>query len=325
LLFVGVTRAKRALLVSYATSKSGAAGRRREITPLLVRWRDRFGVPTELWEGEAAVKEQVSMPAVWGGAAGASLAARSLDSGTCSIQTYVEDVFGARFPTLLRPLYPIFVARIRQALRRIVAEVHAVGRVLSEDESSAIFDGAWPEDEFRDHPHVGVYRPRAERAVLHFARSYRPEPEDVELLEVELLMMRVEGAVPIRLDLVAHYRRANGSVVAMLLHVPSLANSVGKDGGVLWSKLSSARRLPFVLLREQHTGFEPHLYSLADSAVYSFQWSKKGDSMDREAAAAMERLASITTGMFATEVNEWRCDRCTSRIGCPHWIGMIPD
>jgi hypothetical protein len=222
-------------------------------------------------------------------------------------------------------MYPVFVARLRETLRRAGVRSQELGRSLTDLESSALFDEVWPpDDELRDHPHFVLYRARAAESVLLFGRTYVPKPEPVEFLDPNLCFSDVVGSPAVRLDLIAHYRRADGTVVAMLLHVPSLAGALNKNRtAVLWNKLSSARRLPFVLLRRLHAQLEPWVYSVTDGVAYRFQWSTRGDSMQREATAGVERLTSLTATRYETLIDEWTCDRCGSRVLCPYWMEVL--
>lgn len=329
LLFVGVTRAKQALVVSYAQSKSGGTGgRERTVTPLLTRWAQHFAVPALRWDAAPAPVERVTIGPIWGGALTTALPIRALDERSCGIRLYLEHALKLRWPVPIPPLYPIFVGRVRQALQRVVARTAADGQRVVAAEAAAIFDDVWPAADplLEEHPHLPIYRPRAADAVAAFARAFEPPAGGGQGLDVDLDISTLDGAPPLRLDLVAHYR-AGDRIVAMVLHVGSLAKGLGKKGeGVLWSKFTPAyRRLPFVLLRRQHGMVSPQIFSVADGTLYPFQWSQRGTPWDAEADAAGAALAALARGEFSATISDYTCDRCPVRIACPHWAAGAAD
>ncbi len=81
LLFVGVTRAQQAVVVTYASSASGRARAAvRELTPLLTRWLEDHAPPTVTWSSLAPSRQPLTMEAIWGGAPRGVLAVRALDA-----------------------------------------------------------------------------------------------------------------------------------------------------------------------------------------------------------------------------------------------------
>ncbi|MBO0862181.1 MAG: ATP-binding domain-containing protein, partial [Chloracidobacterium sp.] len=80
LLFVGATRAQRALMISYATTSSGLSGARPRETPLLLRkWQENSALPTVALSPHPLTRIRAEARAVWGGAPRQALAVRNLD------------------------------------------------------------------------------------------------------------------------------------------------------------------------------------------------------------------------------------------------------
>ncbi|HEX8361391.1 MAG TPA: ATP-dependent helicase, partial [Longimicrobium sp.] len=101
LLFVGVTRAQRAVVVSFARSASGTDRRdhQRERPLLLERWAAQAAVPRLQWETARADSESFRAVAVWGGEYPAEIPAYALASGGCAIRTYLQRNLAAEFPS----------------------------------------------------------------------------------------------------------------------------------------------------------------------------------------------------------------------------------
>jgi superfamily I DNA/RNA helicase len=329
LFFVGLTRAERAVVVSYAESRSGSPRRRRKTVPLLERWRDRYGVTRVDWTSGVPDPEVITLPAVWGSASGLTVGVWSLDAKACPVKTYVEDDVGVRFPTVRASLYRVFIGRVRRVLQQIVRRSIDHGTSVGDADAAALFQAEWPlDDQFKDHPHLPIYRPRAERTVVAFARAFAPPAGAVELLDVDAVIDPIDGAPSVKLDLVAYFRCEDGAIVGMQMENDSLVDLV-RAKGVLWSGLKSYRRLPFVLLRRRHRrALRPYVFSLADGRLYPFQWATetaRDNPMEKEASAALERLAAFAERQYETTISDWTCDRCGARIVCPYWIGAATE
>ena len=140
LAFVGVTRAQQAVMLTYAMTASGAArARERTVTPLLSRWRDIQNVSTIWLPSVPSASETVILGAVWGGTLDRALPARTLDKDSCPINTYIRDFVRARYPLNETPLYPLFHAFVRHAMRLIIDQAHKTGAPVSEPEAREIF------------------------------------------------------------------------------------------------------------------------------------------------------------------------------------------
>jgi hypothetical protein len=325
LLFVGVTRAQRALVVSCPTSAGGGPrGRAKQAVPLLDRWRAAGGLESVAWDSAAPPAADVLTGPLWGGERPRTLSLGALDPKACALRAYVDEVLGARFPVSTRALYPVFFAIIRRAMRRVVTAMAEHGRPVTSNEADAIVDETWPADDFADHPHVEIYRAAARRMVRGFAAEFASvvgEGNQFTVLDPELAVT-LDGAEPaVRLDLVAHVRRADGRVEAIGFRPEAL--ETGKGGDVNWSAVDTKKRLSFVLLEHLTGGISPRVYSGADGVLRAFRWSLKSDSLPKETAVVLARLEAMARLEFATTVKPYTCDRCATRVNCPHWMGAI--
>lgn len=318
--FVGATRAQQALVVAYATTATGTErSKKRTVTPLLKRWHTIHQVHTTTVPPVPIAREQVAMNAVWGGELDGALAARSLDKDECGFHIYLQGFLGARYPVNENPLYPIFHAVVRYAMRRTVETAHERGVPVSPEQARQIFLRAWAESEVADHTHHDIYLRLALRYVEGFAQAYIPSPGEVETLE-PIICEEVNG-LPVRLDLVTHHRGDDGVSVAILFRPESLAKHK-REQGLLWGALNSAQRVPFVLLRMSDPQVRPYVFSGDDGVLYEYLWGKDKD-FDKEAARVGEQFNLLGRGMFVAQVDAYKCDKCESRLPCPHWQGAV--
>lgn len=319
--FVGATRAKRALLVTYATSATGtelSKKRPRTVTPLLEDWQEAHEIPTAMLPPVALERETVATKALWGGELAGSLSPRSLDKDACSLDTYVRNFLGARYPLNESPLYPTFHAIVRYALRQIINKAHETSAPISEAEAREILLEGWEAAEISEHSHCSIYLPLALAYVDRLARAYIPPPGEIEPLETSIL--EEETGVSVRLDLIAHYR-TGGESVAIMFRPESLKEGVrGKE--LLWGKLGTGERVPFVLLRMRNPEIRPFIFSGEDGEIYPYMWGKDKDFAN-EAARVTARYKDFGRAKFVQTINERKCDRCDSRLPCPHWMGAV--
>jgi DNA helicase II / ATP-dependent DNA helicase PcrA len=324
LLFVGVTRAQRALVVSCpASAGGGPKGHAKQAVPLLDRWRAAGLLETVLWDGVAPPAPAVRAGALWGGVRPATVSLSALDANACPLRTYVEEVLGARFPVTTWALYPAFFAIARRAMRRVVEVTAEHQRPVTTSEADAILEEKWPAEDFADHPHIEIYRSAAKRMVRGFAAEFAALGtfDSITLLDPEMPVIGHDAEPAVRLDLVAHVRRANGKVEAIGFRPESV--EVGKGGAVNWSALDTKKRMSFVLLERASPGSSPRVYSGSAGVLREFRWSQKPESLQNETQGVLARLAALGRLELATTVKAYACDRCTTRVGCPYWMGAI--
>jgi DNA helicase II / ATP-dependent DNA helicase PcrA len=313
LFFVGVTRAQRALIVSYAGTAGGnMRSRDRKITPLLSRWRSDAN--TVQFPEAVTEREQAEINDIWGGSPKGALAASSLDRERCAIQTYLKDFLGARFPLDEKPLYPIFFRTVRRAMERVLYESAAQG---STSNGIDFFRAEWQANAVDEHQHHQIYFALGQKYVERFALAARSLPPADTYLET--VLGDDMAGLRLRLDLVASHRAKDGSVIAVQFRPESYADKA-KDGNLQWSKLDNAYRIPFVILRQREPKLQPFVFSGEDGVLYPFLWSSKRESMDEEARRADERYKLFSRRIFNQHINRWKCESCDVHVICPHWL-----
>lgn len=323
LLFVGVTRAQQAVVVTYASSASGGArAGQREPTPLLGRWLEAQAPPMLTWPSHAPPRQTLTIDAIWGGAPRGLLAVRALDAQTCAIRTYLEHYLNIRFPVSMQPLYPIFFDAVRRTMGRIVQRAHELEGVVPQDEARAMFDIGWSSAEVAEHPHHDLYWAIGLDYVQDFARAYQPHPKAQQHLD--LAHQLPDSDLPLRYDLLAHYQVVDGARVAIALRTESL-QAHARPNGVLWSGLGAAQRLSFVILQQRVQDVQPWVFSATDGALYPYQWPKNAKRVTTEAERADRRFNLLEQRQFETTVQAWSCDRCPVRVSCPLWMGVAGD
>lgn len=320
LFFVGVTRGQQSVMISYATSAtSGPRSRPRAITPLLNLWQnscsiERIPLPTKLAE-----KEIVTIGDVWGGTPMGALSARVLDKASCAISTYLTNYLGVRFPANLKSLYPIFYVTARAAMEHIVYKAHQLGEKVSKEEAQEILIQKWPAKEMAEHPHHVIYFNLALAYVKRFAAVYMPTALDEHL---DLSITNPETGLSIRLNLVACYRAKSGKIVAIVFRPESLSENVRNDG-LLWSSLKTSQRVPFILLKLQYQNVDPYVFSGEDSTLYHYSWTSRTNDFIKESESVTNHLVALGKNKFEATISDWNCDKCSSRISCPHWMQSI--
>jgi hypothetical protein len=318
LFFVGVTRAQRAVVVTYASSASGRSrGARRELTPLLGRWLEAQAPPALTWPSHAPPRESLTIDAIWGGAPRGALSVRALDSQTCAIRTYLEHYLNIRFPVAMQPLYPLFLSVVRRTMGRIVQRAHELDSVVPQDEARAMFDIGWSSAAVADHPHHDLYWAAGLDYIEGFARAYQPHPHVQQHLD--LVRQLPDSDLSLRYDLLAYYKAVDGARVAIALRSESLQSNARPDG-VLWSGLSAAQRVSFVLLQQRLQEVQPWVFSASDGTLYPYQWSKNATQVQTEAERLDRRFNALAQRQFETTVQAWICDRCPVRVSCPLWL-----
>jgi superfamily I DNA/RNA helicase len=318
LFFVGVTRAQRALIVSYAVTAGGNMySRDRKTTPLLSSWHRKYPTSTDEFPQAVREREREEINDIWGGAPKSALAASSLDKDRCAIKTYLSDFLGARFPLAERPLYPIFFQTVRRSMERIFYEYSAQGSEIASARAIEIFRSEWKVNLVDGHQHQQIYFTIGQKYVERFAQAARSLPPADKYLE-SVLGDDMAG-LRLRLNLVASHRANDGSVIAVQFRPESYIDKA-RDGNLQWSKLDNAYRIPFVLLRQREPKLQPYVFSGEDGILYPFLWSKKQDSMNDEAGRAVERYQQFSRRIFKQQINPWKCESCDVHVICPHWL-----
>jgi superfamily I DNA/RNA helicase len=318
LLFVSVTRAQGALVISFAGTHSGTPrSRGREVTPLFSRWQNIHGSSAIDIPQLAVERERAVLTTIWGEAPGRVIGAHSLDRDRCSIRTYLAELLGMRFPLNHRPIYPNFFQSVRRALERISHEFGREWDRLTDSQAHEIFLKEWEDHRIGDHPHHQIYLRLGQQYIERFARAAQSLPPVWEHIDTTVGGQQIDRLL--RLNLVAFYRTIEGRVIAISFRPESFA-AKATEGNLPWSSLDSAFRIPFVLLREREPQLHPYIFSGEDGLIYRFVWSKRKDSLGEEMRRAIEKFGQLSQGVFVEQVDRWKCDRCESRVICPYWL-----
>lgn len=333
LLFVGVTRAKRAVVVSYALSRS-TGGRSRKVTPLLERWVERFRQDVLEWREEHVVDNAQQSTTytygpVWGRRGHVRLRPRALDAGSCAVEVYIQDMAKMHFPEVETPVYPLYFDALRQVMHLVVIAFHTNGGVTEADIADML-KRVWVEVVVRvpEHRHLPLFQRLVRRHVRAFASVYEhalaagiPQTSAYRKLNLTLIEATPEPTMRVLPGFVAAFETDDRTPVALLLRTESYAGALAKDGsGINWSGMAARRRLAFVMLQQHYPDLMPLVYSAADGRIYRLNWSTRKGSTLSEQEKAASRLDALVAGVFHARVDDWTCDRCTSRLACPHWI-----
>ena len=321
LLFVGVTRAQRAVAVSYAGTAGGTVrSPRRTLPRLLELWIASGAVPVRSVEIPPEPSEPVTLGPIWGDSRPETVSLYGLLGRQCGILGYLQEHLGIGFRPVLRPLYPVFVTRLRRALRRVVDKANEQGRRLAPEEAEAIAAEEWPDDKYAEHPHVGLYRPRSLRWARELARAYEPPAGGAESLDHDVAWEAGGEPASLPLQLIGRYRDGDGTQHALLFRPESL----GGDGveTLKWSDLREHHRLPLALLGDDDPELRPRVYSGSDARIYPYRWShqKPRETLAKVEGHARELLDLRSRGVFQATIKDWTCDRCPCRMLCPFWM-----
>jgi DNA helicase II / ATP-dependent DNA helicase PcrA len=320
LLFVGATRAQQSLMISYAMTASGLSGARpRDVASLLGRWQESFTPPMSTLPPLPLTRIEAEMGRVWGGSPGHALAVRALDGGQCSLNTYLRDYVGVKFPLNEKPLYPVFYVTLRFVMQSIVEQAHRQRRPVDPGEARELLLKRWAEHQIVGHSHYEIYLNLALTYVERFARAFVPEQGVVEYLNH--VIGDDETNFPARLDLVALYR-VGSSPTAIMFRPESLREKV-RGGGLLWSALGTKYRAAFVLLKRSEPGIQPLVFSGDDGEIYRYQWTTRRVDFESETERILQRFRRFAQGVFIEQVGPFVCDRCESRIACPYWVSAL--
>lgn len=78
-----------------------------------------------------------------------------------------------------------------------------------------------------------------------------------------------------------------------------------------------------MLLKLRDPDVRPFVFSGEDGVLYPYQWGTRKADFDKESERVLSRLRLFSHGVFVEQVNEYMCDKCESRVPCPHWIEAI--
>lgn len=327
LLFVGVSRAERTVLVSYANSASGSAhGRQRRFPGLLTRLQSSGVLPRTNWSLPVEREEKFTMGRIWGGATPEDVSMYSLDPGTCRIRIYLEEHLSTRFLGRTKPLYREFIYRVRKLLRRILQLAIQERHVVTRAEATQIFEEEWPAEESgkHPHPHLALYRPRALRWACALAAGFDPSEFPGAKLREEPFQWADKGGTlrTLRLQFISEFEDGKGEHYAIALQVKSPDDS---HGDVKWSELTKEyEKLPFVLLQERNGRVQPRLFFGDQGVIRSFRWSTRKATNRERASQARTTFHNLSSGIFDGTMDDWACDRCACRTICPGWLGAAP-
>ena len=251
-LFVGVTRAKQGLAISYAKTATGLPkSRQRKIVPLLQNWSENNETNINEWNtSEINEKEFFETEKIWGGNLKYPIASRKLDKDECSIATYLQDGLHLKFPLAEKPFYPTFYVVVRQVLNSIVEKTFKNEGRITHQEAMVFLKEYWNSEDFgidKDHIHHNLYWNLAQNYVKNFVNVFLPETGNANFID---LIVGNENERKIRLDLVCAYTINGNSPKAVFFRPESLKENLNKNGLLLWSKIKVPHRNSFVLLRE---------------------------------------------------------------------------
>lgn len=323
LLFVGATRAKRSLLVSFAQTAQ------RNPPKLLENWIKKHSVTPTIWASDSFSSDSFLMDATWGlKPRGKRIAAGSLEKDWCGMKVYTQDIYGGKFRPLEDPLYPAFFVVTRQAMTDIMAR-HAEGGGVSPEEAAAIFTGHFEEEKRVTHPLYSLYSRRGISYAVGFAKSVANIPKQVKILDAdeEFGGNTADELLALRFGLTAYYVDGSGAANAVLFRPESMNVDPGTQE-INWSKLKARSTTPLVLLRERDKGLAVWIYSGEDAAIYRFKWNTKPENMTAAAEKAQARREAFSAGKFDGKAEDFRCEnQCENRTNCSYWLraGFFPD
>ncbi|MBX3266314.1 MAG: UvrD-helicase domain-containing protein [Acidobacteria bacterium] len=317
LLFVGATRSKRSLAISYAQTVQ------RKLPNLLVEWMKRYSIEPEQWQVERSAGEAYEFDAIWGlPQVSRRLSASSFDPSWCSLKVYVQDIYGGEFPTLVDSLYPQFFGSTRRAIGEIISRV-ASDVSVSDDEAAAIFIERFEKEWLIKHPLYEIYKRRGIAFVTGFLDQIESIPKPKELIETDEVFGGEIGGDPlgIRFGFIAHYKDQTGLTHAIVFRPESLKP---KSGGseLNWSEFKKSNTA-IILLRSFDENVTPWLYSGMDRKAYRLKWKAKGKGtpVEVEIAAIVDKRSAISEGRFEGSADEFWCEtKCENRPNCPFWM-----
>ena len=318
LLFVGATRAKRSLVISYAQSRKP-----REVPALLTAWIDKNSIRPDVWEGTASPPETISVGAVWGFPQQTKrLSVGNLAKDWCGVRVYIQDICRGRFRSLNDSPYPALVAATRRSIGRIVAAM-SDGTEVDVDAGIEIFDELFPEDRLGMNPLFAYYRDRGRSYVTGFVEKAAFLPHPVEVLDPDAQFGGTleEELLAINFGVASVFRDSTNGLHAVLFRPESMDASPGTTV-LKWSNLSSDRKkLPLLVLQTLAGTLTPWVYSGRDRALYGWKFNETTPLFKNGAANAAARRRAFSSSIFDGTVSDHNCEfMCENRTNCPHWM-----
>lgn len=322
-LFVGATRARQLLVVSYAaTSSALPRAEKRIVTPLLEKWRENFQPPQNSWTHPAREQEEIELTPIWGsGKIERHLSAKKLDKDECSTGIYLNDAMNLDFPVAEKSLYPIFFTVVRRTMKKIVEQTFERQRKVEEGEAVQVLINEWIKSVDAQHKHHDLFSDVADDYVKTFALKFEPEVGTVKFLD--LLIENGGDGNAISLDLICAYRIDERPPIAILFRPEGFKEEDLRENGLLWSALSSKKRASFVMLRTVEPTLQAKIFSGEDGEFYDYQWNSRGKNLEAEISRLTEKRVALSERRFITNVKDYHCKKCPQRIGCPHWIKSV--
>jgi len=325
-LFVGITRAKQGLAISYAKTATGLPrAKQRKIVPLLQNWSENNVSEVSEWNAfEITEKEMFETEGLWGGNLKYPISSRKLDKTDCSLATYLQDGLSLKFPLAEKPFYPTFYVAVRQVLNTIVKKIFENQGHITQQEAINVLTAYWDFEDFRidkTHTHHNLYWNLAQRYINNFVNAFIPEKGKIDFID---LVVGEEKGREVQLDLVCAYTVNESSPKAIYFRPESLKDKLNDDGKLLWSKVDEYRRIAFILLREDFSELQIKAFSGTDGALYDFLWANQNRFIDAQKNNIFNKFEELSNEKFAGTISVNTCDyRCENRINCPYWIGAL--
>ena len=196
----------------------------------------------------------------------------------------------------------------------------ARGTSVGGAEAKNLFWRIWSNSEVAEHPHHDLYANLACDYIEQFALAYTPHP--TARTHFNLMLSDGKAGLALRHDLLALYDTDDDATIAMTWRPESLAHQT-RDNSLLWSGLSPAHRVSFVLLKQSAPHLQPYVFSAEDSILYPYAWTTNATAGDKEAERIAQQLHGLEQRIFKTTLRQWTCDRCPVRVSCPYWMGAL--
>lgn len=240
-LFVGTTRARQMLVISYASTSSGLPrAEKRIVAPLLKSWCEICEPPQLDWKNEVQEHREVEIAAIWGGKIERPLTASKLDKDSCAIATYLRDAMNLDFPVEENSLYPIFFTIVRRTIRKIIEQSFENGQKIEQTEGVQILTKEWSKLVDAQNKHHDLFFGTAKNYIESFASEFVPEKGSVKFFGMILgeANNSGNGNSPILFDLVCAYQVDDNAPIALLFRPENFDPKNLRENGLLWSLLT---------------------------------------------------------------------------------------